>query len=236
MKLLTTLILLTFPFYAFAKPLENFKAVFDVDVYGFTVGKATQTFHCDTESKPCLLTSRAKPSGWMQRFINESAVEKITLHQTDNQLQWIQYHKSLTRRYDDRTEHKTITLKKQPKIKQITFIEQQKHWPIQDKVFDEISISYAIQHAMLNKQPLKDFYLQGDKQQQKLNIYIDETDEIIDLPFEEYLNTTLIVFKSDNIDARVWLLNDYQYFPGRIEITNKENDKTITLELLKLKR
>jgi len=236
MKLVNIIIFCLLAMPSYAQPLTDFNAVFDVDVYGFTVGKATQKFNCNNQTKTCLLTSVAKAPSWAKRFINESAIEKTTFHQTDTQLEWLEYHKSLTRRYDDRTEHKTITLKKQPLKNQITFVEQQKHWAIQDKVFDEISISYAIQHAILNNQPLKGFFLQGDKQQQALTIYVDETDEIIDLPFEEYLNTTLIVFKNANIDAQVWLLNDHNYFPGRIEITNRKTDKTITLELKHLKR
>lgn len=236
MKLLTTLFLLCFSLSALATPLADFKAVFDVDAFGFTVGKAKQNFSCTgQEVQTCTLTSIAKPPSWAERFINESSVEKITLQQTADQFNWLKYQKNLTRRYDDRTEYKTITLKKDHQHKQITFVEEKKNWPIQLQIFDEISIVYAIQHAVLNNQALDNFYLQGDKVQQKLAIYIKKHNEIIDLPFDENLNSTFVIFKNDNIHAKVWLLNEHQYFPGRIKIANKKTNKTITLELTKLK-
>lgn len=236
MKFLTLVCLSLVCSTSLATPLGDFKAVFDVDAFGFTVGKAKQSFSCSGElKKNCTLTSIAKPPSWAERFINESSIEKVTIQQTANQFNWVNYQKDLTRRYDDRTEHKTITLQKNIKSKRITFIEKQKHWPIQEKIFDEISIVYAIQHAILNKMPLNNFYLQGDKIQQKLSIQIKSRSKIIDLPIEEYVKTTLVIFKNANIHAKIWLINDKQYFPGRIEIENKETNKTITLELTKLK-
>ncbi len=241
MRQLFVLILVWLPYLASASPLVNFKATFDVDAFGFTIGSAKQKLNCKPSDKKnrqvqtCTLTNIAKPPGWVERFINESVIETIVLEQSEQALEWVSYQKELTRRYDDRTEHKTITFKKDTVLNQIIFVEKEKTWPLQTDtkqyVYDEISIVYAIQHAVLNKNPLTNFYIQGNKEQQKLSIYIDKQNEIIDLPFDDYLNTTLIRFKNANIDAKVWLLNDYQFFPGRIEIENKKTDKTITLEL-----
>jgi len=77
--------------------------------------------------------------------------------------------------------------------------------------------------------------LQSDKQQHILTIQVVSKEELLDIPYEDYVNTSLVIFKNANIHAKVWLLNGQKYFPARIEIHNKKTDKTITLELSKLR-
>jgi hypothetical protein len=238
-RVLIITISFSIPSFSNAMDLPQFKATFEVDAFGFTVGQARQTFSCtqDNEmSQTCQLTSIAKASGWFERFINESAVETITIQQQQTEFNWVQYQKKLSRRYDNRTEKKTITLKKDKKNQRILFIEKRKQWPIKEYIFDEISIVYAIQHAIINNQPLNNFYLQGDKIQQKLSLNIESKNKKINLPFRNKLRTTLITFKNSSLDAKVWLLNKHQFFPGKIKITNKKTNKTITLELDKLQK
>ncbi len=218
----------------FAGTLPQFKASFYVEVMGFTLGQAKHNLTCskkNTLTQTCNLISTAEPSRFMRRFINESSVEKITFEQNSSNFYWLKYQKELTRRYSDRTEIKTTTLIRDEINQLIIFEEQQKQWRNKTNVFDEISIVYAIQHAMLNNLPLNNFYLQRDKDQTAVNIEINHKTRHIDLPFASFLKTTVVTFKNNNMEGTIWLLNNYNYFPAKIAIHNKENNKTITLEL-----
>lgn len=238
--LLSSSILLSLSFSAYAERLQPFKAKFDVDVLGMTIGTLKQSLTCQPftqtdkklePSQKCTLKSIANPPKWAQRFINESSSEIIQLEQTKDSLTWQQYKKHLTRRYDDRVEKKIITLTRRDELQKIEFVEGQRIWPLQDNVFDEISIIYAIQHALNNKTDLHNFYLQGDKDQRKIKVEVKNRSASIDLPFADYVTTTLVYFNNSKMDAKVWFINNQNYFPGRIEINNKTEKRNIVLEL-----
>ncbi len=233
---LTLLLFFSFVSSSQAVELSPFQATFNVKIFGMTLGEVKQSLSCDylQPRRNCLLTSTAIPPSWAERFINESAIEKIWFTQTSSTLNWQKYQKYLTRRYDDRTEKKIITFIKKPETNQIIFIEKDKAWPLQTKVFDEISVIYALQHALLNKQPLNGFYVQGDKEQRAISTRIKSTHKEIDLPFGDDVETTLIEFENSKIVAKIWFINIDRYFPGRIEITDKKEDRTVTLELQEL--
>ncbi|MDG4812508.1 DUF3108 domain-containing protein [Hydrogenovibrio sp. 3SP14C1] len=212
-----------------AEQLPNFSASFDIRVLGFHIGQAQQEMTC--EGKQCLLTSKAEPPGWARKFINESTVEKIRLRQTDNQLKWLQYKKFLTRHYDDKTINKTYTLVRKEKLDKVEYIEKSQFWPNQKHLYDVISMAYGIQFQVLNKKPLDNLYLQDDKVQQKINFTVNNKDDEIDLPFQDDAQTKLFAFHNGKIDAQLWLMPKLNYFPVRIIILNKEEDRKIELEL-----
>lgn len=222
-----------FPLLSQAKSLPDFSASFDVRVLGFKVGQAHHRMQC--HNSDCLLTSEAKPPKWAQRFINESAVEKIKLSQQLGEFKWLEYKKYLTRRYEDRTEEKTYTIIRDEANKRIVYQEKNKVWPVQTHVYDVISLAYAIQFRLINQQPLKDLFLQSDKSQQQITFKKQNLSDEIDLPIEDELQTKRFDFHNDKISAKLWLIPKMNYFPGQIEIENKENDRTIVLELDKLK-
>lgn len=224
--------LLTLSWHANALPLKNFDVEFDVRVLGFKVGTAYQNLHCDAEGN-CLLTSEAKPPSWARRFINEESIEKTRLKQTKTDLTWLEYKKYLTRHYDDETIHKTYTLVRNPDKKQIDFLEEKKHWPEQKHVYDMISMAYGVQFMVLTKQSLDNLYLQDDKVQQRFRFTTKFEDDEIELPFEEEAQTKLFEFHNGKIDAQLWLMPSLNYFPVRIIILNKEEDRKIELELKK---
>lgn len=216
-----------------AKPLRPFKAVFDVNVFSFKVGNAYHEMTC--KKQHCLISSVAEPPKWAKRFINESAIEKIEINQSNGGFKWQRYTKYLTRRYDDRTEKKTYTLVVDEGKGQIDYLEKGKSWPLQENVYDMISMAYGIQHRILNKKTLDSIYLQDDKSQQKIRFTTQNEAEELDLPIGDELQTQRFEFHNDKIAAKLWLIPEMDYFPGRIEIDNKEQDRTIVLELNKLK-
>lgn len=218
-----------------AATLKNFSATFDVRVLGFTVGEITQTFECDQQSHLCTLSSEAIPPSWAKRFINESAIEKIKLHQSEEQFTLLEYKKYLTREYDDRTEHKTFTIQRETEPKpQLRYLEKDTTWPNQALAFDVISLAYALQYQVLNKRPLTDFYLQDEKEQQAIQFSKTFVNDKLEPDYADDGITALrFEFSNAKIDAKLWLLPQYQYFPGKIEILNKEENRRIILEINK---
>ena len=117
------------------------------------------------------------------------------------------------------------------KLNKVEYIEKNKSWPNQKHLYDVISMAYGIQFQVLNKKPLTDLYLQDDKIQQKMNFTAKNEDDEIDLPFQDEAQTKLFAFHNGKIDAQLWLMPKLNYFPVRIIILNKEEDRKIELEL-----
>lgn len=212
-----------------AATLPSFSATFDVRVLGFKIGQAHQKMTCKAEN--CVIRSEAKPPKWARRFINESAVETIHIHQTESDFKWMKYQKHLTRHYDDKTIKKTFTLIRNEDENRVDYIEEEKTWPMQKDLYDVISLAYGIQFKVLNSQSLDNLYLQDDKVQQRFNFTQKNIEDEIEIPFEEEAQTRLFAFHNGKIDAELWLLPDLNYFPVRIIILNKEEDRKIELEL-----
>jgi hypothetical protein len=220
---------LLIPFTSQAAQIPSFKATFDIWVLGFKIGQAHQEMNC--QNGDCHLSSEAIPPAWAKAFINESAIEKIQLKQSDEDFKWLEYKKFLTREYDDRTEKKTYTLIRREDLDKVEYVEDKKFWPNQKQIYDVISMAYGIQYQVINQRPIDNIYLQDDKIQQKITFStINESDEI-DLPFEEAVQTKLFAFHNGKIEAELWLLPELNYFPARIVILNKDEDRKIELEL-----
>lgn len=218
-----------------AATLKDFNATFDVRVFGFTIGEVTQKFKCSQDDQLCQLSSEAIPPKWAKRFINESAIEKIQLHQTEEHFTLLEYKKYLTREYDDRTENKTYTIQRETTPKaQLRYLEKDQTWPDQALAFDMISIAYAIQYQVLNQRPLDNFYLQDEKEQQAIVFTKSFVKDELEPDFADKPLTALrFEFSNAKIAAKLWLLPQEQYFPGKIEILNKEEDRRIILEINK---
>lgn len=209
--------------------LPEFKAQFDIWVMGFNIGEAQHKMTC--QQQDCLLTSVAEPPGWVKRFINESAVEKIKIKQSETDFKWLSYKKFLTRRKSGDTINKTETLVRNQANNQIEFIEEQRSWPNPEQVYDVISIAYGLQFLVLNEKPLDDIYLQDTKGQQKLRFSTLAKPETLDLPFNYRAKTQRYHFHNDKIDAKLWLMPSLNYFPVKMIVLNKDTDRKIELEL-----
>ncbi|BBP43388.1 DUF3108 domain-containing protein [Thiosulfativibrio zosterae] len=217
-----------------AVTLKDFKATFDVRVLGFNVGEATQTLSCDQDDHQCNLVSEAIPPSWARRFINEESIEKIQLSMSEEQFKLLEYKKLLTRHYDDKTEHKTYTIQLETQPKQLRYLEGDKTWPAEPLAFDVISLAYAIQYQVLNKRPLEGFYLQDEKQQTLIELKKTFIEDDIEPDFvDDAISALRFEFSNAKIEAKLWLVPQYGYFPGRIEILNKEKDRRIVLEINK---
>jgi len=214
---------------ALATPLPNFKAQFNVEALGLNLGLAKHSLQCQSEK--CTLKSDAKPTGFAAAFFKDSSHETIQLKQTQNELIWQSYHKLGISYKNDKAKQKIINLKLNEKQDKVLCPEKKREWPNQPKLFDVMSIAYAIQHAKLNNQSLQNFTLQDTNFQDKLTLKSTDPKDFVDLDFaEDSLTAVKYLFTSQHAKIELWLLPKYNYFPGKIRIENKD-DKTITLSL-----
>jgi len=231
---LSTLFLLLSSFNApaQAQALKNFSAQFEVEALGMTLGLAKHTFSC--QSSNCTLTSSAKPSGFAAMLSSDSSTETIKLKQTDGTVQWLSYHKVGLTEKNGKPVTKEVSLKLDNAKNKIFFFKNQRkkrEWPAKERVFDSISLGYAMQHAKLNNRQLDDFVLQDSNFQDKLNLQHPEKKTTIKTSFSDRaLQASKYSFTSEHVEIELWLLPKYNFFPGKIRIVN-QHDKTITLSL-----
>ena len=215
-----------------AQKIPDFSAKFDVEAFGMKLGQAKQELTCKNEL--CTLTSHAKPSGLAAMLSSDSSKETIKLKQTKTKLTWLNYHKVGKSEKNGETVKKYRTLKLNPEAKQINSFKNKrfkKSWPSQNNLFDSVSFAYGIQFAVLNKQPIEQFFLQDISFQDPLKLVSKEQGQNLELPFKsDFKNAVKYNFKSEHAKITLWLLPTYLYFPSKIQIIN-DNDKTITLFL-----
>ncbi len=220
---------------AFATTLPNFKTSYDVNAFGVELGKASHQFQCQQED--CTLISRAKPSGLAAMFFSDSSIETSQLKQTKDNLVWLSYHKIGISKKDGKKIKKHTSLKRDEESKQILFIEKNRTWPIQDNTFDIMSLAYAIQYFTLNNRPLNtlELHIQDSNFQEKLRVKTIEQSDSLKFKFSnKHFKAVKYVLESQQFKIELWLLPNHQYFPGKIRLINKKEDKTITLNLAEL--
>lgn len=220
---------------SFAATLPNFKATYEVDAFDIILGKANYAFNC--QQTDCTLTSSAKPSGLARLFTSDSSYETAKFTQTKQDLTWLSYHKLGLSEKNGKTIEKTVTLTREERQKRIWHSEKEKAWPIQTNIYDLMSIAFAIQYYKLNNRPLPELnlYIQDNNFQESIAFETVDKAETIGFEFaDDELEALRYTFASHNSKIELWLLENHHYFPGRIRITNKEEDRTITLNLAEL--
>jgi len=216
----------------FANTLPNFKSSYYVNAFGVELGKATHQFSCQQED--CTLISRAKPTGLAAMFFSDSSIETIQLKQTKDNLIWLSYHKLGTSKKGGKKVQKHTTLKLDSENDQVVFVEKNRTWPAQPNTFDIMSIPYAIQYFKLNNRPLKALTLsiQDSNFQEKLTFTTLDQSEKLSFKFSnQEFKALKYVFESQQFKMELWLLPKYHYFPAKIRLINKKEDKVITLNL-----
>ena len=214
---------------SYSAELSDFKATYDVDALGLTLGQAKHQFTCQNSN--CVLKSDAKPSGFAAAFFKDSSHETIHLKQTKDNLTWQSYHKLGISYKDDKAKEKHQNFVFNADKNSVVYPEKAREWPMQPKLFDSISIAYAIQHAVINQQPIDSFTLQDGNFQDKLNLKSTDKHNFVALDFaDDNIDAVKYRFTSQHVEIELWLLPKYNYFPGKIRIVNKE-EKTITLTL-----
>lgn len=213
---------------AFSAQLSNFNAKFEVEALGLTLGQAKHSLRCQQQN--CTLVSSAKPSGFAAAFFKDSSTETIQLIQNQDKLLWQSYHKLGLTEKNGQTQKKNVNLNID-KNNQVVCLEKNTQWPVKPKMFDLMSIAYAIQHAQLNQQSLTNFVLVDSNFQDELILKSQNKNDFLEFEFSDnQLDAVKYHFISQHAEIELWLLPNYNYFPGKIRIINRE-DKTITLSL-----
>lgn len=216
-----------------AQTLNDFTAHFTVQVASFNIGQGSHTFKCIEQH--CTLNSSAKPSGFIRNFFKDELYETAVLTQTDSQLLWQSYQKKDIRYKGDKVSERIKTLKKTDSA--IVYTETEQSFPLQSSAFDQMSIAYAIQWLRLNNASKSEFdklVLQTDKGQFPIHFKDFAKATTLGLDFAKSpLKTERFVLTTDKINVELWCLADYDWFPAKIKIYNKDKDRTITLQLAK---
>jgi hypothetical protein len=205
----------------------NFDANFAVYVLGFNIGTIKQQMRCHQQD--CTLTNDASPPDWAKRFINESSFETIRLQLDGQNLTWLSYHKALTRRYDNET--KQIDTHLIAQADQVVYPEKALTWPKPAHLFDMVSLAYALQFYAQQSSTLPAFVLQDDQRQQALNFTTQAKPSQTHLNYKSDMNARLYEWNTDDFEVKVWLIEELNLFPGRIEVLNKREDRRIRLSL-----
>ncbi len=227
-------LVISLPMNASAAVIKDFKASFEVDAFDIKLGTSQQTFRCEQQN--CTLTATASPSGIASWFLHEETEEIIHLQQTESGFAWQSYQK-ITRSTSEKGKIlKTVNFVKTDSMPvRVNYIEKERFWPIKPKLYDMVSIAYALQYAKLNKQPLNGFHLQDTNLQEAVDISDSNPIESLELAdLETTVDAERFEFETSKAKIKVWLLPSYDYFPGRIDVYNIEKDKTITLLLEEL--
>lgn len=212
-----------------AKPSQNFNAEFAVRLMGFNVGLVQQKMRCQTDT--CTLTSEAEPPWWAKRFINESTYEISKIQTSNNQFRWLSYHKELTRRRDDRTQKIQVDIVANLEDNLIVFQQKDLSWPGSPYAYDIMSIAYALQFYTLNGQPTPPLVLQEEKQQSLVKFDVANQTTKTHLNYKSDMKARYYEWTTDTQEIKVWLIEDLNFFPGRIEINNFEPKRRVALVL-----
>lgn len=217
---------------AHASSLPNADLEFEVHAFDIVFGKSKQTLRCHQNN--CQLTAIARPSGLASWFVSESTREVIQFRQTKQQLTWLSYRKEAGDDLDDTDDLKTVTLKRDAN-NQVTYPEKNKQWPQQPNLFDMVSISYALAFRRLNQQSLTGLVIQDTYGQDPITIQANNKKQTLELAdFKTEVNTQILQFETKVAKVKIWQMPQYDYLPARVDVYNKEKDKTITLLLTQL--
>jgi len=214
-----------------AKTVPEFDATFNVHAIGIDLGESKHTFRC--EENQCTLKAVSEPQGLARLLINESSQETIKLYQDDQRFEWQSYEKKAGKDLSDPSTLKTKYLyvdKRTPP--QIVYPKKNRSWPVKDKLYDVVSLAYAVQYYLINQQPLINLHLQDYKYQESLSI--TRNPAVKELEFfdeESWAKAVQYEFTTSKAKVKIWLLPTYHYFPGRVDVYNIQKDKTITLLL-----
>lgn len=209
--------------------LSSFEAEFAVRLMGFNVGKVTHSMQCANQQ--CQLVSVANPPNWAKRFINESSIETIQLQQDPQQLNWISYHKDLTRRYSDRTVNIITDLIHNVESQHIEYPQKERQWPSQPYVYDMLSIVYALQFYSQQNIALPALILQDEEKQQPVNFSVFNRRTDTHLQYKSHVSARFYHWNTEDHEVKIWLIEELDLFPGRIEFHHKKVDRRVTLSL-----
>lgn len=213
-----------------AAALPDFRAAYDVHALGMALGTSAQQFHCQPGGA-CTLTARTEPQGLARLFTSEHFLEQSTLTQTPHSLVWQRYRKQ---KFDGDRVVKTVTLVRQPDGS-VLYIEKKRTYPEREHLFDMLTLPLYLAWLHQNNQPLPtELYLQDNNWQDRIHWQARAVPDTVVLSDDDR-EVKALRYEGDLPHARItlWLVPAFHHLPGRVEVVNKEKQKTIVLQLRK---
>ncbi|WFE68736.1 DUF3108 domain-containing protein [Thiomicrospira sp. R3] len=212
-----------------ANALTPFEASYKIEAFGLTIGRADHSLTC--KNQQCDLTSHATPTGLARRLIGEEGHERVQLALKDNVLYWLSYeNKTIKIRSQDVVDQVFVSLN--PDTLTIENLERNQSWAYDTNTFDPLSMAYALQHRLLNNQPIDTMTLQEEKRQRLLT-FNDFGEVLLSSAFKSRLKTNHYVADTPEYKVSIWLATDLNLFPAQVEIYDKKRRRGMTLSLLK---
>lgn len=222
-----------FPKLVYAQSLPDFQASFVIQVASFNLGIGTHEMHC--LDNQCTLKSAAKPSGFITNFFKDEMYETSQFRQTENGLRLHYYQKAEVKYKGERSETKLTTL--EVKDSEILSLEKNLRFAATGEEFDPMTLAYAIQWLKVNQRPAADFQklkLQTNKQQSPLEFTSFAQIQRLRLDFANApMQAEFYAIDTPRSAIQLWLVEELNWFPAKIEIFNKERNRTIILTLSK---
>ena len=207
-----------------ASGLPDFDATFSVSAFGMEIGTARHTLRC--QARQCTFTGEARPEGMARLFTHEHLWEQSRFELGEHGPVWQSYTK---KKFKDDRLVRTVTLMRTPKG--ILYQEGPHTFPLQDHLFDALSLPLALAWYSTHGQPATPLYLQDNNWQDRLTFSAINRPEQLERSAFEDQNTRYWEADSPHAHVRIWLLSEAYHLPYRIEVRNKEQKRTIILQL-----
>lgn len=227
-----------FSWQAFAQ-LQSFSAEYNTKAAGVSVGVVKHQMQC--QKSACELTNIAQPSKLVSWLVNESSVETIRLNLAENDLQWLSHKIKIERKKSGKTSKTERNFYLDLAENKIISPEKSMEFAAQPYGYDMISIMYAIQFYLQKSQQnglsgeLPELYLQEDDKQTLLKFKQQNQKTRVNLAYKSEVAARFFEWEginpAGNISAKVWLIDELNFFPGKIEIYNHKDKLKLTLNL-----
>ena len=208
---------------------EDFQAEFKAKLMGISVGTVKQSMHC--ENQLCTLTNKAIPPRWAHFFINESSVETIQLRYHPERIEWLHYHKDLERRYSDRTKHIDVDMRADLENNKIISVQEEMSWPYNPNAYDMISLVYALRFYAQKGGDIPSLILQEEREQNPIHFRVKNKKTKAHTGFKSDMAARYFEWDTERHRIKIWLMEELDLFPGRIDFYNKEHDRRVLLVL-----
>lgn len=227
------LVLVQFLIQSPALAMQSFEAEYNTKVAGIKLGVVKHQMKC--HSGLCELTNIAQPAKAIRWLVTESSVETIKLAPQKDYLKWLSHQINIERKKYNKTEQIQRNFYLDSQINKVISPEKNVEFKAQKYGYDMISIMYAMQFYMQNKQQIPNLYLQEDNKQTPVNFKIKYRKTKVNLGYQNKVDATYFEWETNNeagyISAKVWLIDNLNYFPGKIEIYNQDDNRKLILNL-----
>lgn len=221
--LIVTGSLLLVPTLSQAETLQNFEAVYIIEKYNSSVGLAT--YQLKREADQVHFSMRTKLTGIAALFRNDRVAEDSWLTESENGLQLQRYSYQQTGSKNNRNTKLTLTWPNDGRTGAAygTYAGKPVNLDVPANVYDALSFQLALMQNAANDSSLNFEVLSKDE----LKHYAFRRIGVETLKIAQFnIETTIVERQQDDRTTRLWLANNFQYLPVKIEQTDEGKSDT----------